>query len=288
MDKYYNIAGFLIRITGEESETINRIDGFDFFKTKAGKPYFTLRLVHEVNKEVLTENESILLYVLEHENITSRFIRLADYSYCLSTVSTESSEPLFLHYSPGSRECFLTGLMNPDLIRFALWTTFGILTAGQAISIHASAIIYESKAIIFLSESDTEKNTHACLWKEYIPGAVLFNDDSPIIRMDSSLPYICSSPWSSKTSDFHNERFPLAGIIRLSQAPCNQINRLWMLEAIDAMLPSCPPIFAKDGELSRLIYDTLSEMLSHVPSWHLRCIPNKEAVKLLYETMFTQ
>lgn len=286
MDKYYNIAGFLIRVTGEKAEAIQHICGFEPFVVKSGKPYFTLHLTHKTDKELVTEKESALLYTINTENFVGRFVHLIDNSYRLTMMLPGGDEPLLLHYRSGSRECFLNGLMKADLLRFSLWTAFGMLTAGQAIAIHASVIVFENKAVIFLGESGTGNNTHIHLWLKHIPGATLLTDDGPIILMDKSRPYICGSPWSDKTPCFRNECFPLAGIVHLSQAPHNQIHRLWMLEAIGTLFPSCPSVFAKDRELSKHICDTLSEVLSSVPVWHLECLPNEAAARLSHATVF--
>lgn len=286
MDKYYNIAGFLIRVTGEKAEAIQRVYGFEPFEVKSGKPYFTLHLTHKANKELLDEEKFTLLYTIALENTTGHFVRLTDDSYRLIMVSSEGDEPLLLHYRLGCRECLLGGFMKPDLLQFALWTAFGMLTARQAIAIHAAVIVFESKAVIFLDELGTEKSTHTRLWLEHIPGATLLTNNGPIILMDSSIPYICGSPWSDKALCFRNKCFPLAGIIHLSQAPHNQIYRLWSLEAIAAIFPSCPSVFAKDSELSRYICDTLSEVLACVPVWQLKCLPNEAAVRLSHATVF--
>lgn len=286
MDKYYNIAGFLIRVTGEEAEAIQHICGFEPFAVKPAKPYFTFHLMRQADKKLLAEKESELLYTIKTEDVAGRFVRLVDQSYRLTMMSPETDEPLLLHYRPGSRECILRGSMKPDLLRFSLWTAFGMLTAGQAIIIHASVIIIESKAVIFLGKAGTEKNAQTSLWLEHIPGATLLTDDSPIILMNRSRPYICGSPWSDKTPCFRNECFPLEGIVCLSQAPHYQMHRLWMLEAIDTLFPSCPAVFAKDRGLSKLLFDTLSEVLTSVPAWHLECLPDEATARLSYTTIF--
>lgn len=286
MDKYYNIARFLIRVTGEKAEDIQRVCGFEPFEVKPGKPYFTLHLVQQADEEILAEKEEVLLYTIKVENVVGRFDRLADHSYRLIVMSAEADESLLLHYRPGSRECILSGLMKPELLRFSLWTALGMLTAVQAIGIYASVVVFEGKAVIFLGEPSTGKSTHTRLWLEHIPGATLLTDGGPVILRDSSIPYICSSPWSESTYCCHDECFPLAGIVHLSQATHNQMYRLWMFEAIGAILSSCPSVFAKDEELSRHICDTLFEVLNLVPVWQLECLPDEAAVRLSHATIF--
>lgn len=286
MDKYYNIAGFLICITGEKSETVNCVRAFEPFRVKAGKPYFTLHLVCNAGQEMPTEGESVQLCDFESRRVWSRFVRHFDNSCLLTMTLPEESESLLLHYSPGSRKCMLAGLLEPDLLRLALCMAFGMLTAGQAFSIQASVAIIDGQAVVLFDAPDGREGLHGSLWEKHVPGAMLLNDDSFIIRMDGSVPYICGSPWSSGVSNMGNERFPLAGFVRLSQASGHRMRRLWMLEAISVLLPSCSPVFTKDEELSRQICDTLSEVLACTPVWHLERQLDKAAVRLLYETLF--
>ena len=137
--------------------------------------------------------------------------------------------------------------------------------------------------MLFLGESGTGKSTHTRLWRENIEGAHLLNDDSPIIR-SSAVAY--GSPWSGKTPCYRNLHYPIAAIVRLSQAPHNRMRRLSALEALGALLPSCPPSFAYDEELQDAICETLSQLISTVPVYHLECLPNVEAAQLSYSTIF--
>lgn len=96
----------------------------------------------------------------------------------------------------------------------------------------------------------------------------------------------CGSPWSGKTPCYRNERYPIRAFVRLSQAPHNRIRRLRPLEAIGALLPSCPPAFAHDKELFDRVCATVSAMLTHVEVYHLECLPDAEAARLVCQTLF--
>ena len=140
-------------------------------------------------------------------------------------------------------------------------------------------------AVLFLGESGTGKSTHTRLWQEHIPGARLLNDDSPIIRMYQGQATAFGSPWSGKTPCYRNISRPIAGIVRLSQAPANEITRLSILRAVGSLLPSCPPAFAYDSDLQDRICRTLSDILTQAPVWHLACLPDKAAAELSYATV---
>ncbi len=176
---------------------------------------------------------------------------------------------------------------EPSLLRFGLWIMFGLaVNPHHAIAIHSSVIVKDGGAVLFLGESGTGKSTHTRLWRENIDGARLLNDDSPIIRCVDGIPTAFGSAWSGKTPCYVNRSFPIKAIVRLSQAPYNKMHRLGTINALGALLPSCPPAFAYDTELQDNICDTLSEVLGKVPVYHLECLPDADAARLSYSTIF--
>lgn len=176
---------------------------------------------------------------------------------------------------------------DPSLLRFGLWMMFGLaINPYHAIAIHSSVIVKDGGAVLFLGESGTGKSTHTRLWRENIDGARLLNDDSPIIRCVDGIPTVFGSAWSGKTPCYVNRSFPIKAIVRLSQAPYNKMHRLGTINALGALLPSCPPAFAYDTELQDNICDTLSDVLAAVPVYHLECLPDADAARLSYSTIF--
>lgn len=174
------------------------------------------------------------------------------------------------------------------LVRFGLWLMFGLCTVPLgAIAIHSSVLVKDNRAVLCLGESGTGKSTHTRLWREHIEATTLLNDDSPIIRLVDGIPTAFGSPWSGKTPCYRNLSYPIAGFIRLSQAPHNKIKRLSVLGAIGALLPSCPPAFAHDDTLQDAICNTLSQMIGIAPVFHLQCLPNAAAAELSYNTIYS-
>ncbi len=175
---------------------------------------------------------------------------------------------------------------RPDaaLYRFTLWMIFGMeAVVSGAIPIHSSTIVWRDRAVLFLGESGTGKSTHTRLWRETIDGAFLLNDDSPVVSADGT---VFGSPWSGKTPCYRNEHYPIAAVVRLSQAPHNRICRFDRVEALGAMLPSCPPPFAYDEELQDAVCATLSQLISTVPVYSLECLPDADAALLSCKTVF--
>lgn len=174
-----------------------------------------------------------------------------------------------------------------SILRFGLWVMYGIVIAPlRGIAIHSSTIECDGRCSLFLGESGTGKSTHTRLWRENIDGARLLNDDSPIIRMVNGEARVYGSPWSGKTPCYINRHFPIAGFVRLSQAPHNQIKRLSPLVAIGALLPSCSHIFAEDETLQDELCTTLSEVIGTTPVYAMECLPNADAARLSHATLY--
>ena len=179
------------------------------------------------------------------------------------------------------------GNWSVRLYRFALWLGFGIMTLSRdTLAVHSSCIVYRGKAVLFLGESGTGKSTHTRLWREHIPGAVLLNDDSPMIRVEDGKVWAYGSAWSGKTPCYKNERYELKACVRLSQAPFNRIDKLSVLQAYGALHPSCAPEFAYDAGLYDEVSRIIEQILTSVPSYHLACLPNQEAALLSCRTIF--
>lgn len=164
---------------------------------------------------------------------------------------------------------------------------YGLMTVRKnTVALHGSCIVYKGKAVLFLGESGTGKSTHTRLWRENIAGSKLLNDDSPIVRYEEGGVWVYGSPWSGKTPCYKAECYPLAGCVRLSQAPYNKIRRLNTLQAYAALHPSAPPAFAYEEELYSGVCSLLEKMVSSIPVYHLECLPDAEAVKLVCRTLY--
>ena len=282
MEQDYLIAGHRIRVEGERQvQAVDALTGFTLFKVMAdGEPI--CHFVESITKAPLFKT---VLYTNEIDGIVSHF---GQYNNgFLFVMLPPEGEALELWLDKNKQVASFKGNYNLRLLRFACWIAYGVATAPfKTVAIHTSTIVCQSKAILFLGESGTGKSTHTRLWRENIQGAVLLNDDSPILRIIDGEPWIYGSPWSGKTPCYKNESYPLAACVRLSQAPYNQIKRLSVVQGYGALHPSCPPDFAYSDELYDSISDTLSSLLSAVPVYHLACLPDADAAHLSHDTIF--
>lgn len=239
MDREYIIAGFRIRL--EQADRLfvrpgsHMARAFEPFAAEADPAApLTMRLIPDctINKKLTggEPNRELDVFPFDDAEADCHFERTPR-GYLFRMVPRNGDRPtLFFKAfdSPDVQSDLLADGREPhqSLMRFGLWIMFGIAISPEAIAIHSSTIECEGRAVLFLGESGTGKSTHTRLWQEHIPGARLLNDDSPIIRMYQGQATAFGSPWSGKTPCYRNISRPIAGIVRLSQAPANEITRL--------------------------------------------------------------
>ena len=276
----YRVADHIFSVCGDLlCREISRIEGFTPFEEHSDEESFRFLYSNSLPDSFSPQ------YSFEYEDVHGEFGTTAEGFYL--KLKPEKEGPLFLWCSLEFPQVYLHGNLSLRLFRFALWIGYGLMTFDKGtIAIHSSCIVFDGKAALFLGESGTGKSTHTRLWRENIKGASLLNDDSPIVRVqkDGSV-WVYGSPWSGKTPCYKQEKYPLCGCVRLSQAPYNKIHKLHILKAYAALHPSCPPEFAYDERIYSHISSTLGALLKSVSCWHLECLPDAEAAQLSYNTI---
>ena len=282
MNRKYQIAGHLFEVSGEKlCEAVVRIEGFRPFEVVEGEPVFRFQEGKITDVPEMAKVE----YTLEYEGVKGTFGRTAE-GFRLN-LQPEAEGAFDVWCREGETVAYLGGNWSMLLYRFALWVAYGLITLRRdTLAIHSSCIVYQDKAVLFLGESGTGKSTHTRLWREHIEGAVLLNDDSPMIRVEEGKVWAYGSAWSGKTPCYKQERYELVACVRLSQAPYNRIQKLSVLQAYGAIHPSCAPEFAYDDALYDEVSRIIGQILSLVPCFHLACLPDREAALLSCQTLF--
>ena len=282
MTRKYQIAGHLFEVCGKKlCEAVTRMDGFRPFEVTEGESAFRFQEGMADDIPSMTKVE----YTLEYEGVKGAFGRTAE-GFRLN-LQSEADGTFDVWCRDGEPVVYVGGNWTMLLYRFALWVAYGLMTLQrETLAIHSSCIVYKNKAVLFLGESGTGKSTHTRLWREYIDGAVLLNDDSPMIRVEDGKVWAYGSAWSGKTPCYKNERYELKACVRLSQAPYNRMQKLSVLQAYGAIHPSCAPEFAYDDALYDEVSRTIGQILSVVPFYHLACLPDGEAALLSCRTIF--
>lgn len=173
-------------------------------------------------------------------------------------------------------------------IEFYSLTMLGIMFRNyliyhKGIVIHASALKWEEKGIMFTAPSGTGKSTQARLWQDYFGDSVkILNDDNPAVKFRDGKPYVFGTPWSGSSNIHCNSYAPLDAIVLLQQSPINSIQQLSPQEAISNLIPrSFLPYF--DRNMMNMACDILESIIFSVPIYTLKCRPDREAVELVYQ-----
>lgn len=288
----YLIAGCRIRTAGRDSDLIALgLKAFRPFEV-AYDPAAPTAAIIEMNLSPHIDAERVrelTRFDLEGWGGAECIFGRTDKDYVLHIVGPDGGELLFVYDRESNRAQCNVSRDVPDMsaVRFGLWFMTALATVGHNVTpVHSSAIVCNGRAVLFLGESGTGKSTHTRLWRENIAGAVLLNDDSPFIGFVDGRATAFGAPWSGKTPCYKQEQYPIAAIVRLSQAPHNAIRPLRSVHAIGALLPSLTPAFGYDDELQDRMLATLSKIISQVPVYHLECLPDAAAARLSYDTVF--
>ena len=152
----------------------------------------------------------------------------------------------------------------------------------DAMILHSSVIDYQGKGIVFTAPSKTGKSTQAELWKAK-KGAEILNGDRTILRRsDRYLAY--GSPYAGSSGIIQNKKVELTAIVVLRQAKRNSIQRLPMKEAYLCLLSE----FSVSGWDKKVLgkqSEWILQLLQQVPVYRLDCLPNEEAVDVLYNEL---
>lgn len=168
-----------------------------------------------------------------------------------------------------------------DMLNSLLRMTYSqaVLT-HWGISIHASAVVIDGKAYLFMGKSGTGKSTHAVQWMKRFPSATLLNDDNPTLRYDDDGRVVAyGTPWSGKTPCYKNEHYPVGGIVRLVQASVNRFESRTGITAFTTILPGCSAMH-HNYILRNCMYDTLLGIAEKVTVGQLECRPDAEAAEI--------
>lgn len=282
---YIQIAGVPILLEGESAidQLLGMKELYPFLLAKAEKPT-SLKIVFD-SKVVWPGNESLVKEDALHEE--QFYYKCHFLQNTCFFLACDSSVSVVMEHVLGSSSATVSLVNSTTLLRHVLWNAISLLLCTKKmIFIHASCVVHEKKGILFLGESGVGKSTHSKFWLETVPGTSLLNDDSPALFVsDAGCVTVNGSPWSGKTSCYRNESVEVCAIIRLEQADSNQIEKLTPLDSFFALYPSFAPILRMNKVLSDQVNETLASIVKKVPVFKLRCLPDKEAALLVYQTL---
>ena len=191
----------------------------------------------------------------------------ADFSECVISLFGDEDDQRF-------------GLGNAMMIAFAFAAAY-----YNVVLMHASVTMNNGYGYLFLGKSGTGKSTHSKLWRQYIEGSDLLNDDNPAVRaFDDGRVVVYGTPWSGKTPCYRNLQMPVGAYVRLEQYPENVIRQETRLETFASVLSSCSTMVWDKPSYDH-ITNTVSQIASKVSAYYLRCRADQEAAQLSYRTI---
>jgi hypothetical protein len=288
----YSVAGHIFRIVLPEGyskeDCLAPYSPFEI-ADDAGEPLFTLKVELTSSlrdtlkgsvKEIFNDEPP---YFWLFEGVSRKWFFGFSYSKrhpdCILVASEDYKDSVV--YVPQQYASMLIefSLSNAMMLLYTFCTT-----PYDTLMVHASVIRKDDRGYMFLGKSGTGKSTHSSLWLKHIEGTELLNDDNPVVRVIDGQAYVYGSPWSGKTPCYKNEVVPLGGVVRLSQAPYNKINRLVPLQAYAALLPSCS-CMRWDPAANQALHTSVEKVISTVRCWHLECLPDEDAARTCHNAV---
>ncbi|GHT17827.1 hypothetical protein FACS189429_2810 [Bacteroidia bacterium] len=284
--KYFSIAGFVVAIDSKilKFKYINDIfNQFAVEKTEV-EPLLTV-LVDAVSDF----EESIHQFVYEELGIDCFFYR-TDNRFLRKMIKNDTTlrcefyETDNLHFL--TKFDFQGKTQIGSMLYFALrWACCLALLHRQTLGFHSSTIVHQGKSVLFLGKSGTGKSTHSQLWLNNIEGAELLNDDAPFVQIAENKVLTWGSPWSGKTPCYKNQSAQTVAFVLLQQAPYNKIRQLTLYEALTVLLGSSRFFYFNDEHFTDVNYEIISEILKQIPVYHLECLPDADAARMVLETL---
>ncbi len=149
--------------------------------------------------------------------------------------------------------------------------------------LHSSTIGYNGKAYIFTADSGTGKSTHTSLWRQYVDGVVMINDDKPAMKLIDGQFHAVGTPWSGKTDQNTDISVPVGGVVLLHRGTNNTIRPATPLETIPFLMRQTQ-VPSKPENVDKLT-DLLDKFIRQIPIYVLECDMSEDAVKTSFEAL---
>lgn len=278
--KYYQIAGVRLCILSQ-FDTLDS-DVTRPFLAPAGPPDVTCR-IYSVDqlpcpKGVLCQEETLMEVHREGDRVYRGLMKRGktDYRYMLSKIVPGQDIVLWALES----ELSWSNQMGYIFLALGLGT---LLQARGRLVLHASVVETEQGAVLFSAASGTGKSTQAALWEKHM-GAKIINGDRCAVGIQDGQPMVYGVPMAGTSGISVNQTLPLRAMVALGQAKKNEIRQLRGGEAI-LKIGFCSVIDRWSQESRSQALDMLSRLMETVPVFSLQCLPNREAVELLANTL---
>lgn len=160
-----------------------------------------------------------------------------------------------------------------------------MLLYRNALLLHSSVVLKDDKALLFCGASGAGKSTQAKLWQEHL-GAEIINGDRCVLMKKDGIFFGGGSPFAGTSGIYSPKQAPIGGIFILNKASDNTITKV--TRSAFRTLYYQTTINAWDKSFVDFVTDFYASLLGSVPVFELSCRPDKDAVMLAYNTLFSK
>lgn len=275
----YEIAGLKLCIAHDCSRNFKRLKPFESFFD--GRPDIEIKFQSSVSfpalKYSVTGHDAISWHTECSGNNTLTYVFLnhtGRTEYVIDAMKDWSDITILYHKGSKKAERSFCYFLGSYIISNKIIFHSGFV-------LHASAVTYNGKGIVFTAASGTGKSTHASMWRRYFNAGII-NDDCPVIRIEKDNVFVHGTPWSGAKNRAMQACSPLSAIIILEQSDHNSIRELSSKEAI----PLCMPrIFLPyyNPALMDTALQNIEKAIEATPKYLLKCRADREAAELVHQ-----
>lgn len=158
------------------------------------------------------------------------------------------------------------------------------LLKHNGLVLHSSAVAFNGGAYLFSANSGVGKSTHTALWCRCFKDAFIINDDKPALRCIDGTFYCYGTPWSGSVNLNRNVKLPLKGICFIERDEKNSIEKITDTDIVFEKLLT-QTLRRAGAENTALMLETVDELISKIPFYRLKCLPNEESALLANSVM---
>lgn len=272
-----SIASVVIGI--ESPWSVRTEDRFQSFVIPWQEPDVLYRMLPEEEKELtLVYNEKGCEKYSDGKTLYQRVYSGVENAKVFMTA--RQTKNLYHIYYPPEAE-----VTKPDEISFSrmLYWEENFLD-HNGFYLHSSCVDLNGKGVVFTAPSGTGKSTQASLWEKYLDAETI-NGDRTIVKREADGWKGYGSPYAGSSYIFKNKSTELQAIIILEQGNENIISKVSPREAFITLYRETVQNPWNRNYMEKMM-DLLERAMQEIPIYKLTCRPDREAVELVYNTVF--
>lgn len=158
------------------------------------------------------------------------------------------------------------------------------LAREGAVELHACAVVWRGRAVIFCGQSGAGKSTTARLWRRHTRRTGVLSDDRVVLTRSGADVTAWGTPWHGDGGYASPASAPLAAIFFLRHGKKTRVRPLDRAGAAATLLArSFPPIW--DPEVMERVLETCAGITGVTPAFELAFRPDRTAVDVVREVV---